>query len=98
MRESKFQSDLIKELKTRYEGCYVLKNDARYLQGVPDLTILFEDRWATLECKKSKSANVQPNQRRYVEDMNDHGFSSFIYPENRDEVLAKLDEYFFEPW
>lgn len=30
MLESKFQSGLIKELKTRYDGCVVMKNDAGY--------------------------------------------------------------------
>lgn len=90
MRENKFQSDLIKELKERFPGCIVLKNDPNYIQGIPDLTILYENKWATLECKKSAKEKKQPNQPYYVKKMNDMSFSSFIYPENKEEVLDGL--------
>ena len=94
MLESKFQSNLIKKLKKRFEGCYVLKNDASYMQGVPDLLILHKDKWATLECKKTESARHQPNQDYYVGRMNEMAFSRFIFPENETEVLDDLTEYF----
>ena len=45
-RESKFQSELIKELYELFPGCIVLKNDANYIQGFPDLTILYRPFWA----------------------------------------------------
>lgn len=51
-KENKFQADLIKELKQLFPGCMILKNDANYIQGIPDLTIFYNDRWAVLECKK----------------------------------------------
>lgn len=89
-KESKFQSELIKELKNRFPGCYVLKNDAGYLQGVPDLLVLFEDKWATLECKRSEHEKHRPNQDYHVQKMNDMSFSSFIYPENKEEVLDEM--------
>ena len=90
MRENKFQSELIKELKERFPGCMVLKNDPNYIQGIPDLIVLYEDKWASLECKKSANEKQQPNQPYYVEKMNDMSFSSFIYPENKEEVLDGL--------
>lgn len=90
--ENKFQRDLIKDLKKQYPGCIVLKNDPNYIQGVPDLTIFYEDKWATLECKKSKDAKHQPNQDTYVEQMNNMSFSRFIYPENKEEVLHELQQ------
>lgn len=90
MRESKFQAELIKELKTRLPGCMVLKNDPTYIQGIPDLLILYKDKWASLECKKNSKASAQPNQSYYVEQMNEMSFSSFIYPENKEEVLDGL--------
>ena len=90
MRESKFQAELIKELKTRLPGCIVLKNDPTYIQGIPDLLILYKDKWASLECKKNAMASAQPNQSYYVEQMNEMSFSSFIYPENKEEVLDGL--------
>lgn len=89
-KENKFQAGLIKEIKSRFPGAIVMKNDPNYIQGMPDLTILYEDRWATLECKKSLNATHRPNQDDYVEKMNKMSFSAFIYPENKEEVLNEL--------
>lgn len=94
MFERDFQSKLIKELKQLFPGCIVLKNDPRYIQGVPDLLILYKDKWATLECKKNSTSTKRPNQARYIERMNDMSFSSFIYPENKEEVLDGLCKTF----
>ena len=33
MLENKFQANLIKELKERFPGCIVMKNDPTYIQG-----------------------------------------------------------------
>lgn len=94
MLESKFQAMLIKELKSTFDGCIVMKNDSSYIQGIPDLLILYRDRWASLEVKKSLRAARQPNQEYYVELMNEMSFSRFICPENKDEVLDELYLYF----
>lgn len=94
MLESKFQASLIKKLKKQFDDCFVLKNDPTYLQGVPDLLVLYKNKWATLECKKNANARHQPNQDYYVGRMNDIAFSRFIYPENEKEVLAELKHYF----
>lgn len=93
-KESTFQATLIKEVKSRFPGCIVIKNDADYIQGVPDLTILFEDRWAALECKRSENASHRPNQDYYVNKMNSMSFAAFIYPENKEEVLDELCIFF----
>ena len=92
--ESKFQKELIDEIKTRYPGCIALKNDSSYIQGFPDWTILYKDKWATLEVKKERHAHRQPNQEYYVDTLNDMSFSRFVYPENKDEVLEDLDVVF----
>ncbi len=94
MLENKFQSNLIKCLKKMFPGCMVLKNDASYIQGIPDLMILYHDKWASLECKKYKNADKKPNQDYYVDHMNEMAFARFIFPENREEVLNELKEYF----
>lgn len=94
MRESNFQSALIKELKERFPGCIILKNDPTYKQGIPDLIVLWEDQWATLECKRNRKSPHQPNQDYYVELMDEMSFSSFIYPENKQEVLDDLERFF----
>jgi len=94
MIESKFQKDLKKEIKGRFPGCMVLKNDPTCIQGVPDLLILYKDKWAALEVKRSANASHQPNQDFYVEKMNNMSFSSFIFPENKEEVLNAMARSF----
>lgn len=93
-KESKFQSDLIKELKKIFVGCIVTKLDSAHIQGIPDLLILYENKWATLECKKDAHAPARPNQRYYVDKMNNMSFSRFIYPENKEAVLNELQQAF----
>ena len=89
-KEADFQMNLIGELEEMFEGCYIFKNDPSYRQGFPDLTILYKDRWAVLECKRGKKEKHQPNQDYYVEELNKMSYSSFIYPENKEEVLGEL--------
>lgn len=90
MHERDFQSKLIREIKERFPGCIVLKNDPNYIQGTPDLTILYKGKWATLECKKTSESPKQPNQEYYVSLMDAMSFSRFIFPENKEEVLNDL--------
>ena len=71
-----------------------MKNDASYIQGIPDLLVLYRDKWASLEVKKSANAKRQPNQQHYVGLMNEMSFSRFISPENKDEILNELHLYF----
>ena len=91
-KENKFQADLIKELKQLFPGCMILKNDANYIQGIPDLTIFYNDRWAALECKKNRTASHRPNQEYYVKKMDDMSFARFIYPENKEEIINELQQ------
>lgn len=86
--ESGFQDRLRKDLEERLPGCMIFKMDQH--QGIPDLLILHEDKWASLECKRSANAKKQPNQEYYVGRMNEMSFSRFICPENKEEVLSEL--------
>lgn len=94
--ERNFQSGLIQDLKRMFPGCIVMKNDSSYIQGIPDLLILYKNKWASLEVKKDSRAKRQPNQEYYVGQMNEMSFSRFIYPENKEEILNELSEA-FEP-
>lgn len=95
MKESEYQKKVIDKIKSYLPGkCIALKNDANYIQGIPDWTILYENKWASLEIKKDVNARHQPNQDYYVDIMNQMSFSAFIYPENEDEVLTQLFLYF----
>ena len=88
--ERGFQDDLIDDLKSMFPGCMIMKLDSSYIQGIPDLLVLYEDKWAVLECKKNASAKKQPNQTYYVNKMDRMSFAAFIYPENKEEVLYEL--------
>jgi hypothetical protein len=92
MNENKFQANLIREIQTRFPGCIVMKNDSSYIQGIPDLLILYKDRWASLEVKKDEKASHRPNQDYYVRKMNEMSFSKFVYPENRKEIMYELEQ------
>lgn len=94
MNEATYQAFLIKELKLRFPGCVVLKNDSGYLQGIPDLTVLYRDRWAALEVKDSAEAEERPNQGYYIALFNEMSFAAFIYPENEEDVLRGLQRAF----
>lgn len=91
-RESQFQANLIKKLKSRFPDAIVLKNDANYIQGIPDLLILRGSKWAALECKKDECSSRRPNQEFYVNKMNEMSYATFIFPENEKEVLDELEQ------
>lgn len=94
MRESSFQKKLINAIKEIEPDVFVLKNDCGYLQGFPDLTVLFPNgRWALLECKISEKASHQPNQDYYISKIRENtcGYANFVSPENLGDVLSALD-------
>ena len=92
--ERDFQRGLISEIKERLPGCLVMKTDPNYIQGIPDLLVLFGTRWAMLEVKKSENAPHQPNQDYYVEHLDEMSFSRFINPSTKEEVLNDLEQAF----
>lgn len=96
MLESNYQAYLIKKLNRMFLGCLILKNDTDYMQGVPDLLILFENKWAMLEVKAYEGAPERPNQSYYITELDRMSFAAFIYPENEKEVLNDL-QHAFQP-
>lgn len=92
--ESKFQSELIEDLRDLFRGCIILKNDPNYLQGFPDLLILYKNKWAALEVKRSSKSYHGPNQDYYIMVCKEMSYASFIYPENKEEVLDELQQTF----
>ena len=90
MLENKFKQKLVGEIRERLPGCIVMHMDPNEIQGIPDLLILYQDKWAALEGKKSKNESHRPNQDYYVEKMDKMSFARFIYPENKEEVLDEL--------
>jgi hypothetical protein len=94
MRESEFQAGLIKELKQKFPGCLVLKNDSSYMQGIPDISIFYKSHWAMLEVKKSAKASRRPNQQYYIDKLNEMSYAAFICPENKETIMGELIKLF----
>lgn len=90
MLESKFKTNLIKEIKSRLNGCEVFHLNPFDKQGIPDLLILYRKRWGALEGKKESSSSHRPNQDYYVNKYNEMSFARFISPQNKEEVLNEL--------
>ena len=92
--EGEYKTKLIKRIKGLFPGCFVLKNDANYIQGFPDLTVLYEDKWALLEAKRESEASHRPNQDFYISKADQMSFARFICHENKEEVLCELQQAF----
>lgn len=86
--ESKFQKEVKDYILDKLPNCVIKKNEGT--QGFPDLLILNGDRWAALEVKRSANAHHQPNQEHYISKLSEMSFASFIYPENKEEVLDAM--------
>jgi hypothetical protein len=94
MLENRFKTKLVKELKDRFPGCIITHLDPNEIQGIPDLLILYKDKWAALEGKKTADASIRPNQLYYVDRMSAMSYASFIYPENKERVLDEISQLF----
>ena len=88
--ENEYQGNLIKKIEALLPGCTVLKNDPNWIQGIPDLLILYQNKWAILEVKRSAKDKHRPNQDYYIDKFGQWVYSSFIFPENEDVVLSEL--------
>lgn len=88
--ERHYQTEILHKIRQRLPECMILKNDSGYIQGIPDWTIFYKDRWGMLEIKRSASSSIQPNQEFWVREMNNLSFAAFIFPENEEEVLDAL--------
>lgn len=68
-----------------------MKNDPKYIQGIPDLTLIYKDTYVMLECKRRSNSNKQANQGHYVNQIKEMGGRAyFIYPDNLEEVLDEI--------
>lgn len=94
MLESQFQKTFLNKLKNMLGDIVIMKNDPTYIQGIPDYTILVNDKWICLEFKKNKKASFRPNQKYYIDKLNKIGFCVVVYPENENEVLYEIQQAF----
>lgn len=95
MLESQFQHALIKRLEETFPGSIIMKNDSSYIQGIPDLTMLYKDKYFSFECKQSAKASKRPNQQWYVDKINEMGgHAYFIHPDNVEEIINDIQRVF----
>lgn len=94
MLENEYKTKLANKIKKDLPGSIVCHLNPNEIQGIPDLLILYKNKWATLEGKKNANASHRPNQDYYVDKMNEMSFSRFVYPENEKEVLDELYKAF----
>lgn len=100
MRENVFQAKVIKELRSMYPGCVILKNDSGYLQGISDLSLFWGRQWAWLEVKVDEDYehSFRPNQPYYLNLGNSMSFAAVITPFNKHEVYRDLQDAFTTCW
>ena len=94
MRENRYQRSVIIRLEQFFPGCIVIKGNSEHRPGIPDLLVLYGPYWAALEVKVSASEPTQPNQVYYVNQFNEMGYASFIFPENEERVFDELSHAF----
>lgn len=88
--ESKYQKHLIDRISDMLPGCYILKNDSSYFQGIPDLLIVFGEWWGMLEVKRSINETYEPNQEYHISRLDEMSFCAMICPENEEDVINAL--------
>ena len=89
--EADFQRDLVKRLESSFPGSIVMKNDPSYIQGIPDLTMLYKNTFVAFECKRSPNERKRPNQQWYVDEINRNGgLAYFVYPENMEDTIDDI--------
>lgn len=91
--ESGFKARVVEYIREELlPGCILTTGNSASLQGIPDVFIVYYDKWAMLEFKRAYNSPHRPNQPYYVELLNDWSFAAFIYPENEEEVLSGLEQ------
>lgn len=91
--ERDFQRILIQDIKKRFPTAIVKKNDAGYIQGIPDLSVDIGPYSYHLEVKRSGTAPYRPNQEYYLDKYNSTGgWARTIYPENKEAILDEMEQ------
>ena len=93
-KESNIQKRIIDRIKTMLPGAIVLKNDPNYIQGIPDLSVMWENKWCMLEVKRYENSSKQPNQEYYVNKADWMSYGRFISSDNEDEIINEMFDYF----
>lgn len=94
MLEAQFQRNVLARINRQFPLCTILKNDPAWQQGIPDILILFGNRWAMLEFKQTTSSARRANQEYFIDMFNQMSFARFVHPDNVEDVLHDLQQTF----
>lgn len=86
-----FYSRVIRRLEIDFPEAIVLRGNSEHLNGIPDIVIIHHDRWAALEVKRRHDAPTRPNQKYYIDLLNNWSYASIIHPQNENEVFLELE-------
>lgn len=89
--ESSFKARVVKHIREELlPGCILTTGNSASQQGIPDVFIVYHNKWAMLEFKRAANSVHQPNQDYFVRMLDEWSFAAFIFPENEEEVLSAL--------
>lgn len=95
--EADYKPQLHDKIRELFPGCVILFNDAEHQQGIPDTLVLYREKWAMLEVKRTtptRKSDFRPNQPWWIEMLNEMSYAACVYPENEKEVLDDLQRLF----
>ena len=96
-KETKFRSELYKEIREQFPGTEVVPNDPSFRQGFPDATVYFPNgKYVLLEGKRDENSPRQPNQEYYVNESPLRSNAMFVYPQNKKKVMKELERRYNE--
>lgn len=88
--ESKFQSQVIKFLKSKGAMTLKYEQNATTHAGVADIVWFYKTKYGFLETKKSKDAPFRPGQKLFLEKMSKWTFAKAVFPENYDIIKREI--------
>lgn len=62
-----------------------------FKRSKPDLIVLFGNRWAAFEFKRSAKAPRRPNQEYYIRKYDAMSHARFVCPENLEEIIDEME-------
>lgn len=94
MLESEFKRKFKQELVARFPDLEIFEPNPTHRRSSPDMMIFDVMGWAALEFKRSEDAPYRPNQYYNISRLTEKGYATFVYPENKEEVLHDLEGLF----
>lgn len=83
---------VLNDIFRRYEVDADFIEPKTFKRSKPDLIVLFGNRWAAFEFKRSAKAPRRPNQTYYIQKYDAMSHARFVHPENLEEVINEMED------